>query len=96
MTRDIALGQFIPGKGVIHRMDARVKILLLIAFIVLIFCTFNFVSLGVITASVAAVILLSDIPVKMYLKSLKVIIVIIVITSLLNVFYGSGEPLVQF
>ena len=96
MTRDIALGQFIPGNGVIHRMDARVKILLLIAFIALIFCTFNFVSLGVITASVIAVIILSDIPFKMYLKSLKVIIVIILITSLLNVFYGSGEPLVQF
>lgn len=96
MTRDIALGQFIPGKGIIHRMDARVKILLLIAFIVLIFCTFNFVSLGVITAAVIAVILLSDIPVKMYLKSLKVIIVIIIITSLLNIFYGSGDPLVQF
>ena len=96
MTRDIALGQFIPGKGIIHRMDARVKILLLIAFIVLIFCTFSFVSLGVIAAAVIAVILLSDIPLKMYLKSLKVIIVIIVITSLLNVFYGSGDPLVQF
>ena len=96
MTRDIALGQFIPGKGVIHKMDARVKILLLITFIVLIFCTFNFVSLGVITAAVAVVILFSDIPVKMYLKSLKVIIVIILITSVLNIFYGGGEALVKF
>ena len=96
MTRDIALGQFIPGKGIIHRMDARVKILLLITYIVLIFCAFNFVSLGIVTASVIAIILISDIPVKMYLKSLKVIIVIILITSILNIFYGSGDPLVQF
>lgn len=96
MTRDIALGQFIPGQSVIHRMDARVKILLLIAFIVLIFCSFNFVSLGIITGAVIAVILLSDISVKMYLKSLKVIIVIILITSILNIFYGSGDPIVQF
>lgn len=96
MTRDIALGQFIPGKGIIHRMDARVKILLLIAFIVYIFCAFNFVSLGLVAASVILVILLSGISVKMYLKSLKVIIFIIVITSLLNIFYGSGEPIAQF
>lgn len=96
MTRDIALGQFIPGNGIIHKMDARIKILLLIAFIVLIFCTFNFISLGIVTAAVLAVILMSDVPVKMYFKSLKVIIVIIVITSILNIFYGSGTPLVQF
>lgn len=96
MTRDIALGQFIPGKSIIHRMDARVKILLLITYIVLIFCAFNFVSLGIVTAAVIAIIVISGIPVKMYLKSLKVIIVIILITSILNIFYGSGEPLVQF
>ena len=38
MIRDVTLGQFMPGKGVIHRMDPRVKIVLLIAFIVFIFC----------------------------------------------------------
>ena len=96
MTRDITLGQYIPGNSVIHRMDARVKIILLITFIVLIFCTFNFVSLGVVAIATAAVLLLSDLPIKMYLKSLKVIIVIIIITSLLNIFYGAGDPLVQF
>ncbi|MCH5298979.1 MAG: energy-coupling factor transporter transmembrane protein EcfT [Ruminococcus sp.] len=96
MIRDITLGQFIPGKGIIHRMDPRVKIVLLIAFIVMIFCTFNFVSLGVVAAAVLAVILLSSVPLKMYFKSLKVIFVIIIITSLLNMFYGLGEPIWQF
>ena len=95
MIRDVTLGQFMPGKGVIHRMDPRVKIVLLIAFIVFIFCTFNFFALGVCTAAIITAIVLSDVPFKMYLKSLKVIIVIILITSLLNIFYGTGDPIFQ-
>lgn len=96
MMRDITLGQFVPGSGIIHKMDSRVKIVLMIAFIVLIFCTFNFVSLALITASIIFVILLSDVSVKMYFKSLKVVLVIIVVTSIINMFYGTGEPIWQF
>ncbi len=95
MTRDIALGQFVPGKGIVHRTDPRVKILLLIAYITLIFCSFNFVSLGIITAAVVTVIALSGVSFKLYFKSLKVIIFIVIITSLLNMFYGTGEPIWQ-
>lgn len=95
MIRDVTLGQFFPGKSIMHKLDARVKLILLITYIVLIFCSFNFASLAFIAVSIIAIILLSGVPVKMYLKSLKVIIFIVVITSLLNMFYGTGEPIFQ-
>lgn len=94
--RDITLGQYFPADSVIHRLDPRVKILSLIAYIVLIFCTFNFISLALMAAVVLLIVLLSKVPLKMYLKSLKVIIVIVVITSMLNLLYGSGEPIFQW
>ena len=94
--RDITLGQYFPADSVIHRLDPRVKILSLIAYIVLIFCTFNFASLAFLAAVVLLIVLLSKVPLKMYLKSLKVIIVIVAITSLLNLFYGTGEPIFQW
>lgn len=94
--RDITLGQYFPADSVIHRLDPRVKILSLIAYIVLVFCTFNFASLAFIAAIVLLIVLLSKVPLKMYLKSLKVIIVIVIITSLLNLFYGTGEPIFQW
>ena len=94
--RDITLGQYFPADSVIHRLDPRVKILSLIAYIVLIFCTFNFISLAFMAAVVLLIVLLSKVPLKMYLKSLKVIIVIVVITSMLNLLYGSGEPIFQW
>lgn len=94
--RDITLGQYFPANSVLHRLDPRVKILSLIAYIVLVFCTFNIYALAFVAASVLAIILLSKVPLKMYLKSLKVIIIIVVITSLLNLFYGTGEPIFEW
>lgn len=96
MIRDVTLGQFIPGNSIMHKLDPRAKIVLLLTFIVLIFCTFNFFALGFVTLAVLAVILMSGVPVKMYLKSLKVILVIVFITSVLNMFYGTGEPIWEF
>ena len=94
--RDITLGQYFPTDSILHRLDPRVKILLLIVYIVLTFCTFNFYALGIVFAAVIAVMLFSKVPIKMYLKSLKVIIIIVIITSLLNLFYGNGEPIAQW
>lgn len=94
--RDITLGQYFPSNGVLHKLDARTKILFLVAFIVLIFCSFNFYALGLVTAFTAVTVLLSKVPVRMFLKSLKTIILIVVITSVLNLFYGTGEPIFEW
>ncbi|MBQ3331476.1 MAG: energy-coupling factor transporter transmembrane protein EcfT [Ruminococcus sp.] len=94
--RDITLGQYFPADSVIHRLDPRVKILSLIAYIVLIFCTFNAFSLAFIAITVLAIVLMTNVPLRLYFKSLKVIIVIVIITSILNLFYGTGEPIFEW
>ena len=94
--RDITLGQYFPADSVLHRLDARIKIISLIAYIALIFCTFNYISLAFTALTVLIIVSLSKVPIKMYLKSLKVIIIIVIITSILNLFYGTGEPIFQW
>ena len=94
--RDITLGQYFPSNGVLHKLDARTKILFLIAFIVLIFCSFSFYALGLAAAFTVATVFLSKVPPKMFLKSLKTIILIVAITSVLNLFYGTGEPIFEW
>lgn len=96
MVRDVTLGQFFPGKSLIHRLDPRAKIIMLVAYLVIIFCTFNYLSLALVTAFTVFYIAFSGVPAKFYFKSLKVIIVIVVITSVLNLFYGTGDPLWQW
>lgn len=89
--RDVVFGQFIPSNSLVHRLDPRSKLVLLVCYIVLIFCTFNFYALGVTVALAIAFMLLSKVPIKQYLKSMKMMIVIIIITSVFNLFYGGGK-----
>lgn len=96
MISDIAIGQYFPGNSPVHKLDPRMKIILLIAYIVFIFVTFNYFALGLITLSVLTVVAITKIPVRMYVKGLKAIIFIVLFTSVLNLFYGTGDPVWQF
>ncbi len=96
MISDVTLGQYFPAKSVLHRTDPRMKICLTIFSIVLIFMARNFFSLGLAVLYIGLGIACSKIPLKMYLKSLKPILFLIVFTAVLNLFYGTGEPLVQW
>ena len=96
MISDITLGQYFPAKSVLHRADPRMKICLTIFVIVLIFTSQNFFSLGLVVAGMAAAMVLSKIPIRLYLKSLKAILILVIFTSVLNIFYGTGEPLWQW
>lgn len=94
MIGDITIGQYFPGKSFIHKMDARVKIVLTLAVIVSFFICKNFYSLALCTAFAVFIVAAGRISPKTVFKSVKPLGVIIVITSLLNLFYGQGEPLV--
>lgn len=95
MISDITMGQFFPGKSVMHRMDPRIKLCLTVYFIVLVFCAQNFVTMAATIVMCLLGVALSRVPFKLYLKSLKPILFIVVFTGVLNLFYGTGEPLVQ-
>ena len=92
MLKDITIGQFFPGTSPIHRMDSRVKLLLTIAFIVMLFLAGNIYSLCVGVAFTILIYVISRIPFRMILKSLKPIMPIIIFTSILNLFFvRSGD-----
>lgn len=96
MLKEVTLGQYFPGNSVIHKMDSRMKIILLVFFIVFIFLTKNYYSLALMAVGVLGILLLTKVPSKQYFKSIKAIVYIVVFTSLLNLFYGVGEPLWQW
>ena len=87
MFKDITLGQFFPGDSVVHKMDPRVKLVLTVMFIVMLFSAKNFYGLLVGIAFTIMTYLLSRIPFVMILKSMKPIIPIVVFTAVLNLFF---------
>ena len=97
MLRDITIGQHFPGNSLVHRFDPRLKILLTILYIVLLFAAANPLGLALSIAWLAVLYKMARIPVRMIVKSLKPIVPIILFTCVLNLFFvtGQGEPLVQ-
>lgn len=91
MLKDITFGQYFEAPSLIHRIDPRIKIILLIAQLVFIFVADNFYSLAVALLFTVISILLSKVPIKMYLKNLKAILPIIIFTAVINLFYGGGN-----
>ena len=92
MLKDVTLGQYFPGNTVVHRLDPRTKILLLIFFIVALFTAKGWVGYGTMVLVTAASMAASHISPKNIFKGLKPMIFIIVFTAALNLFYTDGTP----
>ncbi|MEG0898527.1 MAG: energy-coupling factor transporter transmembrane component T [Oscillospiraceae bacterium] len=97
MVKDITIGQFFPGNSVLHRIDPRMKIVLTLAFIVIIFMCKNFFSLAVMVVALAVMVASSKISIKLMLRGIKPILFIIVFTAVLNIFYtNTGRILWEY
>lgn len=93
MLKDITLGQFFPGNSLLHKTDARFKILILLALIIGIIAadsSYSFLLMGAVTVTL---VLVSKIPVKIILKNLRMLLFIFIFTAVLNVFFYEGETL---
>ncbi|MCQ2462244.1 MAG: energy-coupling factor transporter transmembrane protein EcfT [Clostridia bacterium] len=94
MLKDITIGQYFPTGSPVHSLDPRAKIIITIFYIVVVFLCKSFASLGLCCAVLLIFILISRVPVKMFLKSIKAILPIILFTAFLNIFYiGGGKVL---
>ena len=98
MISDITLGQFFPGYSSLHKLDPRTKIILAVLFIVAVFLVNNPVGYLCLILITAYMIAISRISAGVILRGVRPIVLIIVLTSLLNVFLtkGEGEPLISW
>ena len=98
MLRAITIGQHFPGNSLVHRFDPRLKLVLTVAYIVLLFAASNPLGLALSILFLGVMYKVAKIPVKMIGKSLKPILPIVLFTAVLNLFFvsGEGDPLVHF
>lgn len=89
--REIALGQYYPVDSVLHRLDPRTKIVLMIAYITMIFFVKTFIGFGIVFVFLAASILLSRVPVGKVLKSLKTIMFLVLFTVIMSLLFYAGK-----
>ena len=94
MLRDITIGQYFPGFSPVHKMDPRMKIILVFVYIVVLFMSKNLMAVSVGVFFVFLCYIISKIPLNMIAKSLKPIIPIVIFTSILNMFFVETGDLV--
>ena len=95
MLRDITLGQYFPGDTVAHRLDPRTKLALVVLYIVGLFMAKNWISYGLVFLVTIACMAVSHIKLKTLTKGLKPLIIIIVLTAVLNLFYTPGTQIIE-
>ena len=97
MLKDITLGQYFPGNSRVHRLDPRTKLIVLVAYIVALFMAKSWVSYALCLAFLGISIAVSKIPLKSIVKGMKPLVVILIFTGILNLFFTEGETvLVSF
>jgi energy-coupling factor transport system permease protein len=97
MMKDITIGQYFPGNSLLHRLDPRMKLVLTLFFIVLVFLPQNWFSLLAVAAFLVLIIGLSRLPVRLLWRSTKPVLFLVLFTAVLNVLYvANGTTLFQW
>ena len=97
MITDITIGQYFPSDSPLYRLDARVKLVITLLYIVSLFLIKSFIGYAFVIIALAIVIKVSKVPFKFMVKGLKSLVFIIIFTALINVFtVKGGETLVTF
>ena len=99
--KSFAFGQYYPANSLLHRLDPRTKVIAAVVYIVASFLCTNTFSFVLLLLSGFALILISRIPMKVVLRSIRALIFIMVFTAILNVFWvvdtaEEAVPLVDF
>ena len=95
MLRDITLGQYYPVDSVIHRLDARTKLVGTFVFILSLFLFRSIATYLIATLYLGSVIKASRVPLRFMIKGLKAIMILLLITLVFNLFLTPGTPVIQ-
>ena len=93
LLNDIQIGRYLPGDSFLHRMDPRVKIVLLFFFLLLIFFVENVAGFLALSVSVVLLMVFSRVPFGMQLRSIRPILWIVLFTFGVHLFMTPGTEL---
>lgn len=91
LKNNISFGQYYQTESFVHKMDSRIKILLLIAYFVAVFTVKNFWGFLACGIFLVLAVAFSRVPILKVLKSIKGILFLILFTVVLNLFFYGGE-----
>ena len=94
--KDVSFGQYFPAQSFVHKLDARVKILAVVAYMVAVFMvqSFQFMGFALCLLFVLISTAIAKVPFLRVLKSIKGIMFFIVLSAILQLFFNKGGNVV--
>ena len=96
MLRDITIGQYYNTDSILHRLDARVKLLGTLVFLISLFLKRDVLAYILITVVLITMIRISHVPFSFMVKGLKMVWILLLLTVPMNLFLTQGEVLVSW
>ena len=95
MLKDITLGQYIAGNSFVHRLDPRTKLIFTIIYIVVLFCCESVLAYALCIVTLFSLYMAAGIKIKIAAKGIKAIMPLVLFTSVLNMLFIGGDPLIS-
>lgn len=86
MAFAVPFGQFVPGDSVIHRLDARIKLLVVVAYVFALFATSGWLGLLLCAVLLLVGYGIARVPLRLAARGLKPVLVILLFTLVANTF----------
>lgn len=91
MLKDLTVGQFYPGNSIIHKLDPRLKIIIMIGFIISIFFINTYLPYLLVVLYLLLIVKIADIPMRIVIKGLRPLKWILIITFIINLLFIPGN-----
>ena len=93
MALVVPFGQYVPGNSIVHRLDARMKLLVIAAYVFALFMISSWPGILLCTLVFVGFYLAAQIPVRLAFRGLKPLVVLLLFTLLANTISFSAQPL---
>ena len=91
MGFDVSLGQYYEANSFVHKLDPRTKLLFVVLFLVATFVAKNIYAFVMLVAMISLFVIVSRVPFRVIFKGLKPIVMIVIFTAILNIFFTKGD-----
>ncbi|MBP3038175.1 energy-coupling factor transporter transmembrane protein EcfT [Bacillaceae bacterium Marseille-Q3522] len=97
MMDKFIFGRYVPGKSLLHRMDPRAKLIMIFSFVCVVFIANNVLTYSLLFLYTFLMIFLSKVPVRFLLEGLKPVLILVIFTLCLHLFFTKeGKLLLEF
>lgn len=94
MQDKLIIGRYLPIDSMVHSLDPRAKLTAMLIFLITVFMANNAITYGILVLFIGITVTLSRVPISYFIKGLRPLLFLILLTVILQVFFTPGVNLI--